>query len=74
MRVSSLQNDVKNTSLSETDFVADLAFVLTASLMTLVMIGSEGGAIMPSMTTEQVFAQSIGENSTSDEGGLAFKP
>lgn len=47
------------------------AFVLTASLMMVVMTGGCGVGIMPTMITQQVFAQTVGETS---QGGYGQQP
>jgi hypothetical protein len=46
------------------------AFVLSASLMMVAGIGSRVGT-MPSMTTQQVFAQTVGETSQAGDGQQA---
>ena len=46
------------------------AFVLSASLMMVAGIGSRVG-LMPSMTTQQVFAQTVGETSQAGDGQQA---
>ncbi|MFL6487240.1 MAG: hypothetical protein ACJ71D_11105 [Nitrososphaera sp.] len=47
------------------------AIVLTASLMMVVMTGGCGVGIMPTMITQQVFAQTVGETS---QGGYGQHP
>lgn len=47
------------------------AIVLTASLMMVVMTGGCGVGIMPTMITQQVFAQTVGETS---QGGYGQQP